>query len=534
VLLSGVLSGAAPLYFVGDGRIDLSANNTNTGAVTIYGAEVRLIKQGRIENVGNITLGYGGTLFLDDIGTHDSETGGSSQANRIGDDAAIDLQGGTLTYHPSISSAGAVIEKVGQINVTSGQNSVQLFPAPTAAKGSFSQLRATKLERVASSRGTLHFSAANSRLWLDDSASGHNVNPEGGDGVIPWATAMTGNWQGFVKALGNYHEGAANTWNASHNVRMTANQVLDAYLTVNSLILGGGSLNLNGRSLTINSGGLIASGSGTRTITGSGSVYAYSDLPLYVHAFGNLSLTGGAWLQLQGSALVKSQGGTLTLGGNIAHWAANVYIHQGMIDLQTGALQLGYGRITIGDGGGNATLKLAPDRWDQIFRNGAGPNITLNGTPYDPRGPEYGGDQAILRLGGNTKQHLANLHIENRGTIDWVGGEASKANILWIENLTFSGPDAQLFMRNWYEYEDILLVRKTGFSEGYLPQIVFDGYQNYETTYRQWDKDYWQITPRPRTQYLGRPPRRTGHRPVPPPPPQTAERTARQRLAANR
>jgi len=45
-------------------------------------------------------------------------------------------------------------------------------------------------------------------------------------------------------------------------------------------------------------------------------------------------------------------------------------------------------------------------------------------------------------------------------------------------------------------YEDILLVRKANFDEGYLSQIFFDGYsQNYETTYHDWDKDYWQITP---------------------------------------
>ncbi|KXU36275.1 hypothetical protein AXK11_04620 [Cephaloticoccus primus] len=282
---------------------------------------------------------------------------------------------------------------------------------------------------------------------------------------------------------------------------MTANQGLTANRTISSLILGGGSLNLNGRLLLIGAGGLIASGSGTRIITGGGWIGADSAPKLYVHTFGDLSFTVGARLITATRELVKTQEGTLTLdSGDVTHQSGNVYIHRGMLDLRGGRLQLNGNRITVGDGGGNATLKLAPARWDQIFRNGGGlPSITLNGTPYDPRGPEYGGDQAVLQMGGNTKLHIGNLHIENRGTIDWVGGEASKANILWIDTLTFNRSNAILFMRNWYEYEDILLVRKVyngvTFNTALLGQIVFDGYQNYETTYRQWDKDYWQITP---------------------------------------
>jgi len=523
VVLSGTLSGSAPLWLVGDGRIDLTGNNTISEDVFIAGAEVRLNRQGRLASVSKITLGHGGTLYLDDLGTHDSETGGSYRADRIKDDAEIDLQGGTLAYRRSSSSPAP--EKVGDIVARAGQNSIQIFPFLAATKGSVPELHATSLQRDASSRGTLHFPEKSSWLRLDTSASGHNVNPAGGVGIMPWATAITTtggsigivglDFHGFaqavtqgsvhyVKALDTYHTGAQSTWtNAGLNVQMTANQVLNANRSVNSLILGGGSLNLNGGLLRIHSGGLIASGSGTRIINNSGTITTVGSRPLYVHAFSGLSFMGGAILSLN-TDLVKSQSGTLTLGSNTIQRVQNVYIHRGTLDLRAGTLWVGsggsVGRITVGDGGGNATLKLAPGRWDQIFRNGGGlPSITLNGTPYDPRGPEYGGAQAILQMGGNTKLHIGNLHIQNRGTIDWVGGEASKANILWIDSLSFSGPDAILFMRNWYEYEDIFLVRKVyngvTFNDAVLPRIIFDGYQNYETTYRQWDKDYWQITP---------------------------------------
>jgi len=98
-------------------------------------------------------------------------------------------------------------------------------------------------------------------------------------------------------------------------------------------------------------------------------------------------------------------------------------------------------------------------------------------------------------MGGNTKQHLSALHIKDRGTIDWVGGAVSKANILYLDELTFSGTDPILFMRNWYEYEDYLLVRDDGFDLSYLQNIRFEGYENFPVQWRRYDNDYYQITP---------------------------------------
>jgi len=97
-----------------------------------------------------------------------------------------------------------------------------------------------------------------------------------------------------------------------------------------------------------------------------------------VHAFSNLSLSAGARLNLV-TDLVKTQAGTLTLGGNVTHWVANVYIHQGTVDLRSRILRVN-NRITIGDGIRTAILQLAPNRWDQIIRIGGGlPDITLRG-----------------------------------------------------------------------------------------------------------------------------------------------------------
>jgi len=138
-------------------------------------------------------------------------------------------------------------------------------------------------------------------------------------------------------------------------------------------------------------------------------------------------------LQLNGNAslfrwndVVKTGPGELRSFGN--HQIGSLYINQGMVDLRNGTLTLGGGdtRVYVGDGAGTDILKLQGNRRDQIKKQGSGlPSITLQGTPYNPRGPKYGGDQAILQMGGNTKLSLANLHIQDRGTIDWVGGRRS-------------------------------------------------------------------------------------------------------------
>jgi len=228
-------------------------------------------------------------------------------------------------------------------------------------------------------------------------------------------------------------------------------------------------------------------------------------LPLYIHTHDNLTFSNTARINVGSSKdVVKTLGGSLIFGGSATHSIGNLYIHQGTVELRgNGTLQVR--RITIGDGAGEDRLILPGGVWNPVRGHGSElPSITLRGTPYDPRGPEYGGAQAILQLGGNapygagTKQRLANLHIEGRGTIDWRGGEVGQANILWIDELTFS-PGGILFIRNWYEYEDLFLVKKVhngqAFDGAKLNQIVFEGYQDYYPTLKDYDKDYWQITP---------------------------------------
>jgi len=341
--------------------------------------------------------------------------------------------------------------------------------------------------------------------------------------IYPWATANKGEtWlTGYIvndgsiylSNLKTYHTGNPSTWateysesigGKNYNVSFNfyaAVRTLTSNRFVNSLRITGGTLDLGNYQLTLNSGGLLTvrnqlnADAGNWGIT-NGRIGTAANRPLYMHIYsdslqlnGNASLVG--WMDV-----VKTGPGELRSFGN--HQIGSLYINQGMVDLRNGTLTLGGGdtRVYVGDGASTDILKLQGNRRDQIQKQGGGlPSITLQGTPYNPRGPEYGGDQAILQMGGNTKLSLANLRIQDRGTIDWVGGEVSKANILYLDTLTFSGPDAILFMRNWYEYEDRLLVKSNGIDLSYLQNIRFEGYENYPVIIRKYDAHYWEITP---------------------------------------
>jgi len=502
------ISGTGTLNLLGNGRIDLTVDNSAlSGTINIYGAELRLHGSGKLGAVGGFDIRNGGALVLDY----------TSDANRLNDTANITLAAGTLR----LDSAGtAISEEVGELTLESGANTIELGRTTQST-----ELHIEELKRDDDSRATLHVTgslrnSSERSLKLNEDPSGYGINDEiGGVKIIPWAT----NGNGWLtpdddNGSGDYYLKLATlsvldqgSWTSpSLNVEYGGfTATLSAARTINSLIFSGG-LNLNGHLLTLNSGGLMSLGD--RTISGGtgSTITTASNRPLYIHNNGAVTVSGSVALT-GGMDVVKTRGGSLIFGSSSNHSIGSLYIHQGTVELRgNGALQV-RDRIYIGDGAGEDRLILPGGRWNPITKDGGGlPSITLRGTAYDPRGPEYGGDQAILQLGGDggsdgktygagTKQLLSELRIEGRGTIDWRGGEVGKANILWIETLSFSSTSDRLFIRNWYEYEDLFLVKKIHngkeFDKYLLNQIVFEGYQDYFTTWKDYDKDYYQIYP---------------------------------------
>jgi len=507
------------LEFVGNGRIDLSADSSELRAKTINinGAELRLHGAGSLSRAQLFDIRHGGLLNL-------VNTSGGSNNDRISNTAPITLAAGTLR----LSSGNVdVSERVGDLTLEAGANTVGLSRGVASA-----ELRISRLKRDSDSRATLNIEGnlADSllRFRLNTSASSYAINDSPGDPIIPWATNgdtwliahSENSTDHFLKGLANvsYYTAGENNWGTVHNVKTSGTTTLGGVREINSLVLGG-NLALSSQMLILNSGGLMITGN--RTISGTtntvGGIMAIGTLttgtpsggpirPLYIHNSGTLTFTGSARLN-GGMDVVKTRTGSLIFnnsGTNVTqHIIGNLYIHQGTVELRGNGTLRVRDRIIIGDGAGTDKLILPGNRWNPITKAGVGlPSITLHGTPYDPRGPEYGGDQAILQLGGNTKQRIANLHIEGRGTIDWRGGEVGQANILWIDSLTFNNTSAQLFIRNWYEYEDLFLISRSWFNARsqaqraqLLSQILFEGYQDYATTWKDYDADYYQIYP---------------------------------------
>jgi len=511
---------AATLTLIGDGRLDIAVANPGFAAaqINIFGAELRLHGYGKLDaSPISFLIKHGGTLWLNDRGDHQSgDTGGISVENRLNPNSDIILAAGNIIASPTADSTSQ--QNLGRLTLASGANEV------TLEQGSPSILIFKELLRSATSRATLDIGYG-FIMRLGQSVSAHAINDDGGVAVIPWATTLT-DWtvagmngtEHVLAALhpSLYNTGAASTWTSAHNVHIDENgtESLSTTATINSLNIRG-TLDLDDYALNLNSGGLMAWGLGFGlpvTITGnSGStITTASNRPLYVHVVEGALTIGGSVAITGGMDLVKTRIGPLVLASNATHKIGSLYIHQGRVVVQNGWLSTS-GTIFIGDGAGNRPpvytrlpgaandiLELPANRRDPLITPTPGvyPSIVLHGPPYQPHGPEYEDTpQAVLIMGGNTKQHLANLHIEKRGTIDWVGGEIGLANILYLDTLTFSGHDAILFMRNWYEYEDILLVRSGGFDLSYLQNIRFEGYENFPNIWRRYDANYYQITP---------------------------------------
>jgi len=521
VSFTQALSGSGgSLTIQGDGRMDIAVDNPDLqiATININGAELRLQQDGRIAATAtNFFLKNGGTLTLDNLGTHKSATGGKLNEDRINDDSNITLNASTLRYmaaHPR-----AFGEAIGTITLEDGANTIEVSRPQGSGLialvsqdflrsswvGTFNLIHESVDEELYANNAQLD----GALFAIDNLGSeaawkaANTINDYGGVKIAPWATTNGQDWLTtetsipitgtLFSSLQTYQTGAQNTWAMGDNVALTSTQTLSASRLINSLKIVNRHLVLGGHTLTIESGGLLTYTNGNQ-IRGTGTVTTGGTIPrpLYIHAYGHLTINQQATLNVL--SLVKTGPASLVFNSKGTHSMRELYIHQGKVQINYDSTLNVAGKIVIGDGAGKDILRLPANRWNPITGN---PDVTLRGTPYGP-GAEYfsyNPDEAILQMGGNTKQTIGTLRIEDRGTIDWIGGEVGKANMLFVDKLEFNNKDARLFMRNWYEYEDYLLVKKVGFDFGNLGKIVFDGLWDLPALAVHYDAQYYMITP---------------------------------------
>ena len=519
--LSGVVSGAATLAVTGNGRLDLTAVNTNSGPVSITGAEVRLTGAATMASAVNdggtsgITLRQGGRLVLD--------YSASGDIDRIGNSTDIAMSGGRLDMFGRNGTNGnaLITETVGVLRSIAGENQINVQRTTTNA----TVLAFDSLDRIAGS--TLNFTNDTSGGTLGNTGNHPRVTFASsptleqailpyavyGDGATPtrFATITSGRVTGNNGS--NVTEGS---WSASTIQNSGTNDIaITGNRTVGAIILGNGAdiTQTGSRTLTVDTGGILSTGGTVSNISVSNlQVGGGGNRELITHVYGTGGLNISSAIQDNGNTtgLTKSGDGTLTLSGS----TANTYT--GVTTVNAGTLVLnktgtGANSIAVAGDGTTATrdIIVGDGRGIDILRLGANEQIA-DGASVKLVGGEVGNslNVARLELNGSTDINTASrietfhtLEVTGNSVLDFGGGSVCSPTFLFLDVLTVAS-DAVLTVTNWIEFTDFLLVAKAAFDETQLPRIVFDGYSG-TAQWQDYNSGYYQITPVPEPAAFG-------------------------------
>ena len=514
--LSGIVSGAAGLALTGNGRLDLTANNTHTGAVTVTGSELRLSgANGDLAQSSGFVVRQGGILTADNTS--------ANLADRLGDSAAISLQGGTVNLYGRTGNNDTA-DTIGAVTLASGANTINAGYGDNTGSAQLTlsglsrtagaTVNFTNLTAAGAAAGTLGSTGDNSRILVTGLANTNGI-------VGGWATAGD-NWayeisdtQG-IAALGTYETSSTPAnWGTTENISIAAAATNDASRTVNSFRLDGSSAaqtldldnDTNARTLTLASGGILSVGASTNVIKAdnAGSILRASGAgDLIVHTQGSsntLQINAQIGNNTGGNGLTKAGDGALQLGGTMAN------SYTGVTTVNAGTLVLGKtagvnaiagdgntatNDLIVGDGRGIDTVRLAAN--EQIANDAS---VLL-------KGGEVGNAANVARLELNGAVSITDssrietfrsLDVSGNTVLDFGGGTVCSPTLLYLDFLNV-GASSLLTITNWVEFTDFLLVKKVNFDPTDLPRIVFDGY---ETTagWKDYDSNYYQITPVP-------------------------------------
>ncbi len=506
-VLSGAVSGAAALEVTGNGRLDLTADNSHTGAVTVTGAELRLTgaTTGDLAQSSGFSVRLGGTLSLDNT---------NGAVDRVGA-VGVTLAGATLNFLGQTGNVDTT-ETIGTVTLsgttatggTSGSaNTINV--ARGDATGS-ATLTAAALTRNAGTTvnfttpaGTLGTTGDNPRLVF-------TTAPTLNDGVLAYATVngtdfATHGANGIAAATYTSGGDVQTAWTAATvNASATTDQALGANRTVSALKLGDGVDVTGAFSLTVESGGLLTTGATNGVTLSGGSLTTGNSNDLVVHAYNTGTTSGVVGTQISSSitgsgGLVKSGTGTLTLTGASANTFTGVTrVNEGTLVLGKSdgvAAIAGDGNTSttdlfIGDGRGVDTLRLAAN--EQIAND---VNVVLQGGVVG-----NAANKAVLDLNGTTvingasrAESFRSLRVEGNSVVDFTGGSVCAPTFLYLDFLDVAA-DAVLSIGSWIEFTDFLLVKKVNFDSTDMPRIVFDGYGG-NASWKDYDGSYFQIVP---------------------------------------
>jgi len=474
------------LDFLGDGRFDILAAQPHLarGDIHVERAELRIAEAGQLNHVRKFEVSQGATVVIDER---------EAELDRLGAKADLKLNSSTFRYWGGGTTRPDANEHLGRVFLAGGVSTIEVLNHSDGRSSVFLK----SLARVGAGKAARGVFEIHTRGNFVLSSEQVNPDFESYGGILPWATINGEDWvarsgKDWVQVNSHYTANES-SWETGHNVTVREAQQLTTDRTINSLRAHGGSLNLGGHLLTLNSGGLIAVGPDFTFASSdaSGDYYRPSIIttgktrhPLYVHVH-----TDNVWMQATltgGMDLVKAGGGALHLMHGYTGELGDVYIHQGRIEFAAkskGTLQTG--ALYVGDGARTAALKLAGRE-----RLSSRPPLTLRGSAHTPV------DAGVLELSGSTQQSFSRLHVENAAVIDYVDGSIGAENVLFVDELTFNSEAARLVIRHWVRSEDRLIVKRSAnLSARAISQIDFEGWGNARLV--DYDNEHWEIVSGP-------------------------------------
>jgi len=501
-VIQQAIEGWGNLVIAGDGRLDITANNQNfTGEILISGAELRLNRQGRFGAVSNIKIEAGGTLTLDNRGTHTGPAGGQYVANRLNTAAGsqIELAGGTLQHigQTNVNTTTTLPE----INLAEGSNTIDVINPST---GRFTEVQA-KLSRDSTATSTVNFTSSSGsgsfassgnapRFKLTNVISDFLSSFAGAGDLIGWATV---NGENFARIQDGYivpYTGPYTSFPSSGYPNENSNYLVSSgiqnsfgsVISINSLkIIGNTLLDLPSLStgLRIQSGGVILRDYATLNINGTltGSY--------------NINQSGGSFHQ--GHLYVHVPGVNSMVGIYTSAYSTNFGLRSVHLR-KTGPGNLGLrlyttGSVTVSEGSLNALnaypkLIVEGQALAELLTTEKFPEVILRNSS-----PQGG---AILKPMDGARIDV--LRVEGIGVLDF--GLSPRKLFVDTLNIDIEG---DLIVRNWVDSVTRFLVRKTSLNlEDMLTRVRFEGYDSLTAGVRAYsDNAYWEIfaAPEPST-----------------------------------
>ena len=463
---AGTLTGGG-LSFVkaGSGTLSLTGNSTYGGTTTVAGSTLELKDGGMLSGTSAIDVDYA-TLQLNNQGL-------TNVSNRVPATAGVNLRGGTINYLGALGAASS--QTMGTTTLVDGANTI------TASAGALgtADLTIARLQRNAGS--TVNFTGTGLGGLVSD-ANGYGLNAAVShvyltlvDGADPATTVnanngILGGWAivndrfatynatlgvGPLAATGFSNQSSANLLSAGPTDNIDLGIVMAGVnsRTINSLRVYNNNLTITMATatdrLTIGSGGMIVSGTGTNSMVGgqlSAGQTPGSPAELFLHVYENLIISSqivdngsGGRVTLVKDLADASHAGIVTLrsanaytGGTVVN-AGTLFLSaftSGVVTLPAGGLTINNATVTMNNFAGQI------DPSNSVTLHGGGV-LNLLGT-NTLAGLTLGDDGATgnptvnvgttLTLNGDiaaTNNNPATFALINQGQLDLAGRNAT-------------------------------------------------------------------------------------------------------------